>query len=140
MAYFVPLGISQLALAGGASLRIVFIAACIALTACASPEIERTTAFNQMKYEADLNACQRDDPFSVVAEGLGGMVAGSFKGLFYGAYAGAIEGNTPKGAAVGTAVGAVFGFVSGLYKPVAEQREKVEKCLRGKGYRLRQSL
>lgn len=121
-------------------MRNFLLVACIALTACASPEIERTTAFSPVQYEADLNACQGNDPFTAVAEGLGGMVAGSFKGLFYGAYAGAISGNTPKGAAVGTAAGAVFGFVSGLYKPVVEQRESVERCLRGKGYRLRESL
>jgi hypothetical protein len=140
MAYYVPSGISQFTLAGGTSLRIVFIAACVTLTACASPEIERTTAFNQVQYEADLSACRGDDPFTVVAEGLGGMVAGSFKGLFYGAYAGAIAGNSPKGAAVGTAAGAALGFISGLYKPVVEQRESVERCLRDKGYRLQQSL
>jgi outer membrane lipoprotein SlyB len=114
--------------------------ACIALTACASPEIERTTAFNLVQYEADLNACQGDDPFIAIAEGFGGMVAGSFKGLFYGAYAGAIAGNSPKGAAVGTAAGAALGFVGGLYKPVVAQRESVERCLRGKGYRLRENL
>jgi hypothetical protein len=121
-------------------MRNALILTCLALTACATPEIERTATFNQAQYEADLSECQGGNALTSAAKGLGGMVVGSFKGLFYGAYAGAISGNTPKGAAVGTVTGAVIGFVGGLYKPVTEHGESVAQCLQRKGYSVRDSL
>ena len=112
--------------------------ACIALTACATPDIDTTTpTFTQAQYEADLEACRGGNEFEAVAKGAGGMLGGAFYGLLHGAAIGAGEGNGLKGAAVGTATGAVIGFVGGLYKPATEERERVEQCLLVKGYRIK---
>ena len=121
-------------------MRTALILATLALSACATPEVEQTATFNQVKYDADLTTCRGGNEFEAVAKGAGGMVGGAFYGLLHGAAIGAGEGNGLKGAAIGTAAGAVIGFVGGLYNPATEEREQVEQCLRDKGYSMQESF
>ena len=56
--------------------RTVLLLATIALSACATPEVERTATFNQVRYDADLTICRGSNEFEAVAKGAGGMVGG----------------------------------------------------------------
>jgi hypothetical protein len=114
---------------------IPIIAVTLALTACATPNIDTSAQnFNEEQYTADLNNCQGGSTLYVAMNGLGGAVVGSALGALHGAYYGAIARDAPKGAIIGAAVGTVVGTFVGAVEPFQKQEEKVAQCLAGKGY------
>ncbi|MHB9074371.1 MAG: hypothetical protein ACYC6G_12685 [Desulfobaccales bacterium] len=92
----------------------------------------------------DIDDCLR----RATAEGLeskpAGKIAsstalGAATGAAVGAVAGAVVGGAARGAAAGAAGGATGGFIQGLFHSRnrdlnPEQRQRVEQCLRDKGY------
>ena len=93
--------------------NLAIFAIIIALTACASPDVDTTApTFDKTQYTADLDTCRGGTALKVTLDGLVGAVYGSAIGAAEGAFHGAIAGDAPEGAFI------------------------VQDCLRGKGYLL----
>ena len=115
--------------------NLAIFAVILALTACASPDVDTTApTFDKTQYTADLDTCRGGTALKVALDGFTGAVYGSAIGAAEGAFHGAIAGDAPEGAFIGAIVGSVAGVVLGAYEPFNEQRQSVQQCLRGKGY------
>ena len=116
-------------------------ALCIAiaalLSACASPDIDRSSAnFDETSYHDDLAECRGGSAATFMVNGVTGAIVGSAIGAFEGATSGAVSGGSAEGALVGSAVGSVIGVGVGTYKSVSKRDEEAARCLRDKGYAL----
>ena len=114
-------------------------ALCIAiaalLSACASPDIDRSTAnFDETAYHDDLAECRGGSATAFMVNGVAGAIVGSALGAFEGAKSGAVSGGSAEGALIGSVVGSMVGIGVGTYKSVSEQDEELARCLRDKGY------
>ena len=115
--------------------NLAIITTLLALSACASPNVDTTTpTFNETKYTTDLDLCRGGSALKATMNGLGGAVIGSVIGAAEGATHGAIAGDAPEGAFIGAIAGSVIGVVWGAYKLIQEQEKIVRRCLSGKGY------
>ena len=115
----------------------VCIAIAALLSACASPDIDRSTAsFDETAYHDDLAECRGGSATTFMVNGVAGALVGSAFGAFEGATSGAVSGGSAEGALIGSVVGSVIGVGIGAYKSVSEQDEEVVRCLRDKGYLL----
>ena len=116
---------------------LAIIATVLALSACASPNVDTTApTYNETKYTVDLDTCRGGSALKTALNGLGGAVIGSVIGAADGAYHGAIAGDAPEGAIIGAVAGSVVGVLLGAYKPFQEQEESVRRCLGQRGYML----
>ncbi|MEJ2671735.1 MAG: glycine zipper family protein [Deltaproteobacteria bacterium] len=101
-------------------------------------------AVGTAKAQADIDEClrwateggQKSNPAGKVA---GSTAVGAATGAAVGAASGAVFGSAGRGAAAGAAGGATAGLIRGLFHPgrrdlTPEQRQRVEQCLRDKGY------
>lgn len=108
----------------------VVFAAVLLLAACAAPDVDRTASgFDHTTYHSDLNACQGDTAVDATVDTLiigflGGALGAGL--LFQSGNIYAFAG----GAVVGGALGTVYGSV----KSVVQYNDKVDDCLRTKGY------
>jgi len=94
--------------------------------------------------QQDIDDCLRRATDGGPGSGQAGKIAGSTAvgaatGAAVGAVAGAVVGSAARGAAAGAAGGATGGLIQGLFHSRdrdlnPEQRERVEQCLREKGY------
>jgi len=115
--------------------NLAIFAAILALTACASPNVDTTApTFDKTQYTTDLDTCRGGTALKVALDGFAGAVYGSAIGAAQGALNGAVVGDAPEGAFIGAIAGSVIGVVMGAYEPFNEQRLSVQQCLRGKGY------
>ena len=113
----------------------VAMAAAAFLSACASPEIDRSAAtFDDEAYSVALSECRGGSAAMFMLSGFTGAVAGSAIGAMEGATNGAIHGDSAEGAAIGAVVGGVLGLGVGAYAAVSAQDEELGRCLREKGY------
>ena len=111
------------------------IAIPVLLSACASPDIDRSAAnFDETAYHDDLAECRGGSTTTFMVNGVAGALVGSALGAFEGAKSGAVSGGSAEGALIGSVVGSVIGVGVGTYKSVSKQDEEVERCLRDKGY------
>ena len=107
------------------------------LSACASPDIDRSAAsFDETAYHDDLAECRGGSATTFMVNGVAGAIVGSALGAFEGAKTGAVSGGSAEGALIGSVVGSVIGVGVGTYKSVSEQDEELARCLRDKGYAL----
>ena len=112
---------------------LIFVAT--ALTACATPEVDRSqSAFDTARYQQDLNDCRGGHVLMATAEGLKVAVAGSLLGSMHGVIHGAAFNDSTDGAVVGAIAGAVLGFGFGASNALKERDASLEGCLREKGY------
>ncbi len=118
------------------NLRIIIIAmTAIALSACASPNVDTSAdTFSEKKYTVDLDTCRGGTAFNVALNGLGGAIYGSALGAAEGAWHGALAGDAPEGAVIGAVIGSAIGVVVGAYEPFKLKDQSVRRCLTGKGY------
>ena len=113
----------------------VAIAAAAFLSACASPEIDRSAAtFDEEAYSVALSECRGGSVAAFMLSGFTGAVAGSAIGAMEGAANGAIHGDSSEGAAIGAAVGGVIGMGIGAWDALAMREEELGRCLLEKGY------
>ncbi len=118
-----------------AFIGVAGVAFLFGLTACASPDIDRTgPRFDDSQYARDLNTCRGGNAVTFAASGLAGAVLGSMWGAAEGATNGAIAGDAKEGAAIGAIVGGILGLGVGAFAALEERGDSVESCLRGKGY------
>jgi outer membrane lipoprotein SlyB len=118
-------------------------------SACATPRPvlypnARLEAVGNAAAQRDIDDCLRRATESTQALRPAGQVAGSTAmgaatGAAAGAAAGAVFGSAARGAASGAAGGGAAGLIRGLFHTRApnltpEQRQRVEQCLRAKGY------
>lgn len=121
---------------------VVSSLACAAKRPVLSPNAQ-LEAVGMDAAQQDIDACLRQAT-SGSESGQAGKIAGSTAmggatGAAVGAVAGAVVGGAARGAAAGAAGGATGGLIQGLFHSRGrdlspEQRERVEQCLRDKGY------
>lgn len=64
-------------------MRPIILLACLAVAACARPNVDTATAnYTQVQYDTDLDACRGGNALTAAAKGAGGMVVGSLYGFF----------------------------------------------------------
>ena len=113
----------------------VSLAAAAILSACASPDIDRTAAtFDERAYSEDLSECRGGTMVGFMFDGFVSALAGSAIGAAEGATCCYYGGDSAEGALIGAIVGGVLGLGVGAYEAVSEQDEELERCMRDKGY------
>ena len=90
--------------------------------------------FDQAKFDSDLKSCGGDKLLFFDKDVVLVTLSGSLIGAASGAAAGAAFGDTAHGAVIGTALGTTLGLVVGAKTAVEKRQDKVEICLRNKGY------
>ena len=113
----------------------VAVAAAVFLSACATPDIDRTVpTFDEEAYSEDLSECRGESVVGFMFAGFTGALAGSAIGAAEGARCCSYGANSAEGALIGSIVGGVIGLGVGAYKAVSEQDEELGWCMREKGY------
>lgn len=115
------------------------IAAAMTLGACAQsydPVVD-TGGVDNAQYQQDLYECrQYAEQVSPVQEAGEGALIGAAGGAALGAVVGALTGGVSagEGAAWGAGVGGTAGVIHGASGGVADQKQIIDNCLRGRGY------
>jgi hypothetical protein len=118
---------------------ILIILPVAALSACATPEVDRSvTGFDETAYEADLQECSDGPTWSNFFTTSETMAKGAMVGLVAGAgAAGGRNGNGDwKVVLTGLTVGSLAGFCLGASASQEEHMADIAGCLESKGYRL----
>ena len=114
---------------------VLCITIAVLLSACANPDIDRSTAsFDETAYHDDLAECRGGSAATFMMNGVAGAIVGSALGAFEGAKSGAVSGGSAEGALIGSVVGSVIGVGVSAHKSISKQDENVARCLRDKGY------
>ena len=107
----------------------------LVLSACATPEVDQTTAnFYETTFTADLYVCRGGTFIEASAKSIGIAILGSAFGALYGAQTGAVHGDTAEGAAIGAAIGGTIGLGAGAFDALKKHEAEITSCLGGKGY------
>ncbi len=111
------------------------LAAAAFLSACASPEIDRSAAgFDEEPYSLALAECRGGSVVAFMFHGFTSALAGSAIGAAEGTICCSYGANSAEGALIGSIVGGAIGLGIGAYDALAEQDEDLGQCLREKGY------
>ncbi|RJX31957.1 MAG: glycine zipper family protein [Oxalobacter sp.] len=101
------------------------------LTACAGYRpIVDMKGVDKAQYEKDLKECQE---YAEQVNVAGETAAGGAIGAGIGGAIGAVSGGR---AGVGAAVGAITGTATGAGKATSGQKQVINRCLAGRGYRV----
>jgi hypothetical protein len=119
-----------------ASLAII-----LSLSACATPQtytpIIDLKGVDAYQYQQDLAECrQYGAQVNPAGDAAGGALLGGGIGAALGAATGAVFGSPGSGAAVGAAIGGIGSGAGGGLDGVEKQKQIINNCLLGRGYRL----
>lgn len=96
-----------------------------------------TKGVNMEKYQQDLNECRAlADQVDAAESGGTDALIGAGVGAAGGAALGAIGGNAGIGAATGAVIGAFGGGGAGTLESKQRQKNIMNSCLRGRGYKV----
>lgn len=117
--------------------RLAFIGMLLMISACASPDVDRSKPdFDETQYQADLHQCRNGSEGEFATRLIGGAFVGSMHGAAIGGWKGlCCGGGSAEGAALGALVGIGVGAVTGTIYHVVEENKKVRRCMRAAGYR-----
>lgn len=116
-----------------------FVLSVLALAACATtytPVVD-TKGVDMTKYQQDLNECRAlADQVDAVEDGATDAAIGAGVGAAGGAALGALSGDAGIGAATGAIIGAFGGGGAGAVNAKERQKNIMNNCLRGRGYKV----
>ena len=114
---------------------VISLSVVLALTACATPEVDQTvSSFNEITFTEDLNNCRGGTFIEASVSSVGTAMLGSLYGAWYGMLNGSLHGESAQGAAIGAALGATVGLGVGALNELKNEEGEIASCLEGKGY------